>query len=211
MTRNAIPRPKLTRAAILRWADAYRVRMGRWPTRRAGLIPERPGLTWLAVDQSLRLGHHGLPAGSSLARLLQERRGRRHKHEQPRLTEEVILGWADAWHRRTGHWPGVLSGEIPGTGGEVWKRVNYALYIGLRACRAGTASSGCWSGPAAAADLGPTAPCPLRSLPPEPVTRQLRRRGMLECGGRDGDRELTGSHLDNSDTQSYLGQFRRRV
>jgi hypothetical protein len=44
----------------------------------------------------------------------------------------MILAWADAWHRRTGQWPGVLSGEIPGTGGETWVGVNRALYFGRR-------------------------------------------------------------------------------
>jgi hypothetical protein len=129
---STLPGPAFTVEGILAWADAWHARTSRWPTRRDGPIPERRDLTWLAVNQSLRLGRHGLPGGSSLPRLLHEYRGRRHKHDQRRLTEETILAWADAWHSRTGKWPGVQSGEIPRTGGEMWRPVNYALYIGLR-------------------------------------------------------------------------------
>jgi hypothetical protein len=127
-----MPRPEFTINGVPSWADAWLLRTRAWPTLTSGPIPESLGDTWRRVDRALRDGYRGLPAGSSLARLLKDHRGRPHKHERPPLTEEAILAWADAWHRRAGRWPGVLSGEIPGTGGEVWKRVNYALYIGLR-------------------------------------------------------------------------------
>jgi hypothetical protein len=127
-----MPRPAFTVPVILAWADAYQARTGSWPQRRDGPIPERPGLTWRAVHEALLVGRYGLPGGSSLALLLRDRRGRRHKHRQPRLTEEMILAWADAWRQRTGRWPGVRSGEIPGTGGERWVRVNRALSSGHR-------------------------------------------------------------------------------
>jgi hypothetical protein len=45
---------------------------------------------------------------------------------------QKILEWADAHHRRTGRWPGVLSGEIPEAPGEDWHAVNFALYRGFR-------------------------------------------------------------------------------
>src|SRR5262249_19676549 len=64
--------------------------------------------------------------------LLRDNRGRRHKHRLPRLTKKQILAWADAWRERTGQYPGVLSGEIPGTGSETWLAVNSALYFGRR-------------------------------------------------------------------------------
>jgi Rrf2 family protein len=73
-----------------------------------------------------------LPGDPQHAEPLHRRRGRPPKRRPPRLTEQLILAWADAWHRRTGRWPGVLSGEIPGTGGERWNRVNDALYGGHR-------------------------------------------------------------------------------
>ena len=46
---------------ILRWADAFYVRMGRWPRRDDGKIEGMLGLTWCAVDQALRKGLRGLP------------------------------------------------------------------------------------------------------------------------------------------------------
>ena len=68
-------RPSLKLSQILRWADNYHRRTGQWPVDSSGPIPEAPGTTWRAVDQSLRRGFRGLPGKSSLARLLHERRG----------------------------------------------------------------------------------------------------------------------------------------
>jgi hypothetical protein len=67
-----------------------------------------------------------------LPEVLAEHRGRRNKSRLPRLTVQKILEWADAHHRRTGRWPGVLSGEIPEAPGEDWRAVNFALYRGFR-------------------------------------------------------------------------------
>lgn len=66
-------RRELTLNEVLSWAKAWKARTGRWPTVRSGPIPEAPGLNWRALDQALRQGSHGLPAGSSLARLLNAR------------------------------------------------------------------------------------------------------------------------------------------
>jgi hypothetical protein len=66
--------PPLTVKQILRWAEAHRQRTGRWPRHTAGPIPEAPGETWAAVHQALRYGRRGLPAGSSLYRVLRAHR-----------------------------------------------------------------------------------------------------------------------------------------
>jgi hypothetical protein len=76
--------PVLTVESVLAWADAWKARTGRWPKPQDGPVPERPGLKWRAVHDALRHGRYGLPGGSSLPLLLRDRRGRRHKHEQPR-------------------------------------------------------------------------------------------------------------------------------
>jgi hypothetical protein len=68
-------RSELTTNQILEWADHYHSRTGQWPNTRSGPILDVPGNTWLAVDMALRHGHRGLPGGSSLGRLLFERRG----------------------------------------------------------------------------------------------------------------------------------------
>jgi hypothetical protein len=62
--------PPLSEREILRWAEAWRLRQGTWPTARSGSIPEAPRETWIAVDSALRYGNRGLPGGSSLSRLL---------------------------------------------------------------------------------------------------------------------------------------------
>jgi RHS repeat-associated protein len=109
--RPAPPRPDLTVAQILDWADAFQARFGRWPTYQdggAGL----PDTTWCALDSCLRRGHRGLNPGSSLAQLLLTHRGRQHAHRRPALTPALILSWADAHHARTGAWPDQYSGPV---------------------------------------------------------------------------------------------------
>ena len=64
----------LTVEQILQWADAHVQRTGMWPRSTSGPVVETPWQTWGAVEQALRLGLRGLPAGSSLYRLLKERR-----------------------------------------------------------------------------------------------------------------------------------------
>jgi hypothetical protein len=59
---------------ILGWADAYFQRHGAWPKRDSGPV-EGAEATWCGVDAALWKGARVLPGGSSLARLLKERRG----------------------------------------------------------------------------------------------------------------------------------------
>ena len=66
---------RLTVLLILTWADAYHRRTGRWPKAGPGPVADAPGEHWRAVDSALRHGGRGLAPGSSLARLLGERRG----------------------------------------------------------------------------------------------------------------------------------------
>jgi hypothetical protein len=64
------------------------------------------------------------------ARLLSSRRGVRNKAEAPPLTVEQVLAWADEHHRRSGRWPVVVAGVIPGSGGLTWSAVDQALRQG---------------------------------------------------------------------------------
>jgi hypothetical protein len=134
---NLADRPALSEGQVLAWADAHRRRTGGWPTRSAGPIPGSSGDTWLAVDTALHRGTRGLPGGSSLARLLAERRGARNRAGAPPLTEEIILAWADAHRERTGRWPGARSGPVLEAPGETWGAINKALRYGHRALPAG--------------------------------------------------------------------------
>jgi hypothetical protein len=127
-----MPRTILYISQILAWADAYRKRTGSWPNLNSGRITGTLDETWRRVDSALRIGLRGLPGGSSLARLLAERRGVRNLSCLPRLTNKQILAWADAHYKHTGAWPISESGPIPGTTGETWKAIDHALRLGMR-------------------------------------------------------------------------------
>lgn len=117
---------------ILARADAHHARLGQWPRKNSGEILNAPGETWARVDNALFGGLRGLSAGSSLAKLLDEKRGVRNSSDLAPLTEARILEWADEHHARTGKWPKVTSGPIMTAPGETWGNLNQALMKGLR-------------------------------------------------------------------------------
>lgn len=119
--------PPFRKGQILAWADAHRNRTGSWPTGDSGLVHNAPSETWGAIDIALRDGLRGLPGGTSLARFLADKRGKRHKHDLPRLSLKRILAWADDHHRRFGQWPVVTSGPVHAARGETWAGVSSAL------------------------------------------------------------------------------------
>jgi hypothetical protein len=125
-------RPQLSIAQILAWADAHHRRTGSWPRMTSGCIPRSLGENWRALDCCLRQGLRGLPKGSSLAKLLAERRGVRNLRDLPPLKRASILSWADAHYRRAGIWPGAESGPVAEAPGETWKAVDVALKQGFR-------------------------------------------------------------------------------
>ena len=127
----------LTEEQILGWADAHYARTGHWPSLRSGAIKGSRGESWKVINSALRSGHRGLPGGSSLGRLLAERRGARAPRNLPLLSEEQILAWADAHHARTGHWPTRKSGRILEAPGEQWRAVSQALRAGCRGLSGG--------------------------------------------------------------------------
>lgn len=130
--------PQLSAERVLGWADSWRKRWGKWPAYDSGLIPGQNGLTWCGVDKALSQGRSGFEGGSSLARLLAERRGVRNKKDLPPLNEERILAWADAARARTDRWPSRDSGRIEEAPGENWLGVNAALRTGGRGLPGGS-------------------------------------------------------------------------
>lgn len=130
--RNHLTLPRLSPQLILKWADGYHQLTGQWPKQTSGPITDAPGETWRAMEAALRLGLRGLPGGSSLLRLLAEHRGIRNKGNLPPLKVTQILKWANAHHRRTGHWPKKSDGAITDAPGETWEGVNSALLSGRR-------------------------------------------------------------------------------
>jgi hypothetical protein len=135
--RNRGDLPRLTERDVLRWADVHRAARGRWPNTNGGRVGAARGETWKALDAALKRGGRGLPGGSSLTRLLAERRQAPDTARPPRLTEARVLSWADAHRRRTGQWPGAQSGRVEGVPGETWYKVDLALWQGNRSLPGG--------------------------------------------------------------------------
>jgi hypothetical protein len=130
----------LTVDLILAWADRHRRRTGRWPRRDSGPVADAPGETWVNVGQALGKGLRGLPGGSSLFRLLAERRGHHRAGGGP-LTEGQILAWAEGHRARTGRWPTATSGPVAGAPGESWGAIAGALRLGGRGLPGGSSLS----------------------------------------------------------------------
>jgi superfamily II DNA or RNA helicase len=133
--------PQLTEEQILLWVDSYRAKTNKWPRQRSGTIGCPPGETWTGIDQALRAGRRGLSPGSSLARLLEERRGVPSHMNRPPLTYSQILAWAYAYFARTGQWPNGKSGSIAESPGDTWSNIKQALIKGLRDLPGGSSLS----------------------------------------------------------------------
>jgi hypothetical protein len=99
---------------------------------RTGPVARIKNETWKGIDSALRDGLRGLPHGSSLARLLADKRNVRNRLGVPHLTRDQILRWAETHHRRTGKWPSSNSGPIADSPGDTWKGVDLALRHGYR-------------------------------------------------------------------------------
>jgi hypothetical protein len=73
---NRMSPPELSIDQILAWADAHYAAHDAWPTQDTGPVEGVPGETWRSVDHALTNGRRGLAGGTSLGRLLDERRTR---------------------------------------------------------------------------------------------------------------------------------------
>jgi hypothetical protein len=136
--RNKKALPPLRPKQILKWADAHKRRMGKWPVVLSGAIAEAPGETWQAVQVALDRGSRGLPGGSSLARFLAEYRGVRNSKDLPPLTTGLILKWVDAHHKRFGNWPKKTDGPILDAPSETWLAVDASPLRGQRGLPGGS-------------------------------------------------------------------------
>ena len=137
-TRNIMALPDLTIQQILKWADIHHDRTGVWPSKSSGEVMGEPGEKWRNIENGLRLGLRRLFGGSSLAKLLAEKRGVRNMKSLSPLSIEQILKWADAHQRKTGVWPNRSSGEVMGEPGEKWGNIENGLRRGLRSLPGGS-------------------------------------------------------------------------
>ena len=136
--RSITPLPPLTIEQILKWTDAHRQKTGEWPSVKSGEVRGALGEKWANIHNALYEGQRSLPGGSSLAKLLAEKRDVRNIGDLPDLTVQQILKWADAHHKKNGEWPKRDSGEVLGVTGEKWGNIHNALYIGQRSLPGGS-------------------------------------------------------------------------
>jgi hypothetical protein len=91
-----LPWDPLSCSQLLRWIDEFHDRVGRWPiSKKDGRIVGSLGVTWLAIDLSLRVGRRGFPGSGS------------RKPEPARAgTAKAVAGRYDnSTHRWTDHDP----------------------------------------------------------------------------------------------------------
>jgi hypothetical protein len=67
----------MTEEAIVALADLHFKQTGPWPQCESGPVRSSavPGETWARLNDALIVGCHGLPGGSSMAKLLMTHRG----------------------------------------------------------------------------------------------------------------------------------------
>ena len=74
-SRGDRPQSPLPQEQIFAWADEHFKRTGRWPSANSKAVHGQEGEVWRNIDTALKYGRRGLPAGSSLAKLLASRKG----------------------------------------------------------------------------------------------------------------------------------------
>lgn len=72
--RNHVALPSLTIEQILKWADMHHQKTGEWPKKDSGNVFGAPSEIWQRINSALYEGLRGLPGGSSLPKLLAEKR-----------------------------------------------------------------------------------------------------------------------------------------
>ena len=135
--RNRAELPRLLVNEIVRWADEYKRRTGRWPDHLSGAIAGT-GESWSAINTALCRGTRGLAGkGSSLMTLLATAGRKRNRKSLPPLTGTQIIKWAECHKSLSGEWPTTQSGTISGTE-ETWSAVSQSLARGVRGLPGGS-------------------------------------------------------------------------
>ena len=134
--------PALSEEQIFRWARAHFKRTGKWPQLSSGKVKDAPVETWNAIDMALARGTRGLPAGSSLAQLLDQRGAKSNPQRRPPLTVKQVLALADKFYAAHGYWPYDDSGPIDDLPGQTWMTIEKALNRGTRGLPGGRTLAG---------------------------------------------------------------------
>jgi hypothetical protein len=118
--------PDLSVAQILRWVDSHWARTGKWPRRDDGPVADQPEISWGTIDRRMRDGEFGLAPGTTLSKWLRQVRGI-WDGGKPRMTERIVLRWAEEHFAHYGRWPVTMSGALFNHPDENWAAIDVAL------------------------------------------------------------------------------------
>lgn len=138
--KNHLDLPVLSAKLILDWVKQYIDVHGKKPHRTSGVIEpvseEHKGITWTIVNTALEVGTRGLPGGSSLAKLIDNKMGIANPMNLPPLSEKLIVNWVAQFIDIHKEKPLRSSGVIEFASGEhkgiTWFAVDSALKRGKR-------------------------------------------------------------------------------
>ena len=123
---NKFSKEIITEKEILKWADEYNRKNGKYPSDASGKI-EGTHYTWSTIGESLRKGRSGLTSKGSLTSLLARNNRKQNIFNKPDLTDEIIIKWIIAYLIKHGKYPKAESVVIPDSGEEKWRNIDYAL------------------------------------------------------------------------------------
>lgn len=112
----------LSEEAIWKWMQDYFVNYGDWP--RSNSKDRVEGMTWDAVNKSMKKGRWGLVAGSSLMKL----RERMMRDSLPVFTEDMISEWMLEHFNKHQIWPSVDTVIDPPF--KTWRQIDDSLIHG---------------------------------------------------------------------------------
>lgn len=108
------------------WMSEWHNKNGEYPTARSQSRTLSAGISWRVISTALREGYHGLPGGSSLAKLRRRKRG---LSPIKLLTEDLILKWMREWRKDRGDYPNsATNGFAPN--GDKWHSIGASLRVG---------------------------------------------------------------------------------
>jgi hypothetical protein len=123
-------------------------------------VAEAPDEDWKNIDMALRKGFRGLPGGSSLARLLTQRR----PEQRRRLTVAKVRMWAEMHRQATGRWPDSCTGPVSAAPGEDWHSIDQSLRHGRRGLPVGASLRSMFGRSCDPAAKGPRPPLTLEQV-----------------------------------------------
>jgi hypothetical protein len=138
-SRNVNRPPRLTETMIVKAIRTFHEAHGRYPNKdEKEPVPGHPGEKWSHIEAALRAGGRGLPGGSSLAKVREEKFDGINRKNQTPLTEPLIVAWMAAFLKKYGILPTSKERrEVPDQPKEAWSRIDGCLHEGCRGLKGG--------------------------------------------------------------------------